>query len=103
MVCGRRPPSRWSCRTALGRDLMVSSESMSALASDEVGAERRQADRDVVGSLGSARVADPLACLGENGLAGAHVRRTAVVVDDDLPAEDDGDLVELRRLERLVP
>src|SRR4051794_11978965 len=103
MVWGRRPPSRWSCSTALGNALMVSSETTSALSSDEVGAERRQADRDVVGALGPARVADPLARLGEDGLAGPHVGRTALVVDDDLTAEDDGDLVELRCLERLVP
>src|SRR4051794_30972275 len=103
MVWGRRPPSRWSCSTALGSALMVSSETTSALASDEVGAERGQADRDVVGALGSARVADPLARLGEDRLAGLHVGRTALVVDDDLPGEDDGDLVELRCLERLVP
>src|SRR3954464_10296272 len=103
MVWGRSPPSRWSCSTALGSALMVSSETTSALAADEVGAERRQADGDVVGALGSARVPDPLPRLGEDGLAGPHVGRTALVVDDDLTAEDDGDLVELRCLERLVP
>ena len=71
---------------------------------DGLGAERRQADRDVLGALGAAGVADPLARLGDDALAGLARRSRAAVVVDDAPSprEDDGDLVELRGLERLV-
>src|SRR5581483_7565073 len=64
--------------------------------------ERRDADRHVLRAL-RRRVPDALARPRQDGLAGAHRGRAAVVLDDDRALEHQRDLVELRRLRGLLP
>jgi hypothetical protein len=49
------------------------------------------------------RVAHPLATAHEDGLAGAHVERAALVLDAQRAVEDERPLVELRALAGLDP
>jgi hypothetical protein len=67
------------------------------------GPKRRQADGDVLGALGPARVADPLTGTGQDRLPGVGCGGSALVIDDDRALQDQRDLVELRRLEGLTP
>ena len=48
-------------------------------------------------------VTDPLTRLGDDGLTGMHVERAGFVLDTEQPSQDDGDLLELRTLARLLP
>ena len=60
------------------------------VAVDGVGREGRQADGDVLGALGlGGAVADPLAGLGDDGLARAHVQLAALVLHAQHALDDD--------------
>jgi len=75
----------------------------SALAVDGVGTKCREADGDVLGTISSGGVANPLASAREYRLTGVGDRGPVLVIDDHRTFEDQRDLVELRCLERLVP
>ena len=75
----------------------------SGLTVNGVGAEGREADGDVLGTLGPARVANPLTGPGEDRLTGVGRRGPPLVIDDDSAFQDQRDLVEVRRLERFTP
>lgn len=65
--------------------------------------EGREADGDVLCTVRTGGIPDPLPRPGHDGLAGRHVEHAPVVLDDDGAGEDEGVLVEVRRLRRLAP
>ena len=64
--------------------------------------KRRQADRDVFGALGRA-VANPLAGLRDNGLAGFYMSRSAFVLDYHFARQHQREFLEIGALAWLGP
>jgi hypothetical protein len=66
--------------------------------------EGRQANCEILGSRGFRRaVADPFVFVRDDSLSGANVERASGVLDAQAAVRHDSELVELRRLARLLP
>lgn len=71
---------------------------------NRIGRKGRKTHGDVLGAFGhGAAVADPLAGMGDDGLAGVHVEYAALMFDTQHASNDDGDFLELGTLAGLFP